>query len=175
NLFPDPWPGGWWRLSDIIDYEMEFARSLFGSVSRDRELYLANAIEAAERSIQAGLDSSPKAWLLPPDNENRRAVKRLIGILLLGGVEVKVAIEDFEADARSYPKGTIVVSRNQPYGSHVKDLFEVQRYPKGKAPYDVAGWTLPMLFGLRRVEVVTDFDVALKDVTQTPERLTELG
>ncbi len=175
NLFPDPWPGGWWRLSDIIEYEMEFARSLFGSVSRDRELYLANAMEAAERSIQAGLDSSPKAWLLPPDNQNRRAVKRLIDILILGGVEVQVATEDFEADARSYPKGTIVVSRNQPYGSHVKDLFEVQRYPEGKAPYDVAGWTLPMLFGLRRVEVVTNFEVALADVTQTPEQLTDLG
>ena len=175
NQFPDPWPGGWWRLSDIIDYEMAFARSLLGSVSRDRELYLENAIEAAERSIQAGIDSSPKAWLLPPDNANRRGVKRLIDILLLGGVEVKVATEDFEADARSYPMGTVVISRNQPYGSHVKDLFEVQRYPKGKAPYDVAGWTLPMLFGLRRVEVVNDFEVALKNVTQTPERMAELG
>ena len=175
NQFPDPWPGGWWRLSDIIDYEMEFARSLLGSVSRDRELYLANAIEAAERTIQAGRESAPKAWLLPPDNANERGVRRLIDILLLGGVEVKVATEEFEADARRYPMGTIVVSRDQPYGSHVKDLFEVQRYPDGKAPYDVAGWTLPMLFGLRRVEVVTTLDVELADVTQVPADLAELG
>jgi hypothetical protein len=175
NQFPDPWPGGWWRLSDIIDYEMAFARSLLGSVSRDRELYLENAIEAAERSIQAGLESSPKAWLLPPDNKNERAVKRMIDILLLGGVEVDVATADFEADGRTYLKGTLVVSRNQPYGSHVKDLFEVQRYPDGKAPYDVAGWTLPMLFGLRRVEVATDFEVEIAHVTEVPSNLEELG
>lgn len=175
NQFPDPWPGGWWRLSDIIDYEMEFAKSLLGSVSRDRELYLANAIEAAERAIQAGVTSSPKAWLLPPDNENLRGVKRLLDILILGGVEVQVAQADFQADGRDYPMGTLVVSRNQPYGSHVKDLFEVQRYPDGKAPYDVAGWTLPMLFGLRRVEVIQDFEADLAPVAEVPGAMSDLG
>jgi hypothetical protein len=47
-----------------------------------------------------------------------------------------------------------VIRRDQPYGAHVKDLFEVQDYPEGDPPYDVAGWTLPMLLGLRKVEVV---------------------
>ena len=42
----------------------------------------------------------------------------------------------------------MVIQREQPYGAHVKDLFEVQRYPEGKAPYDVAGWTLPILLGV---------------------------
>jgi hypothetical protein len=175
NQFPDPWPGGWWRLADIIDYEMAFASSLFGSVSRERELYLANAMEAAERAIEAGSSSSPKAWLLPPDNENLRGMKRLLDILLLGGVEVQIATADFTADGRNYPKGTLVVSRDQPYGSHVKDLFEVQRYPDGKAPYDVAGWTLPMLFGLRRVEVVQEFEVELVPVLVVPQEMSDLG
>ena len=80
-------------------------------------------------------------------------------MLLLSGIEVDVATESFEADGRSYPSGSIVILRQQPYGSHVKDLFEVQRYPEGKPPYDVAGWTLPYLLGVHRVEVVAPFEV----------------
>ena len=51
NRFPDPWPGGWWRIRDIIDYEIAFARSLFGSVARERAMWLEGAAEAAERAI----------------------------------------------------------------------------------------------------------------------------
>jgi len=169
NRFPDPWPGGWWRLSDIIDYELAFARSLLGSVTRERELYLANALEAAERAIAEGELGSPKAWLIPSDNANRRGVRRLVEILILGGVEVFAAGAEFTADGRSWPAGSLVIPRGQPYGSHVKDLFEVQRYPDGPSPYDVAGWTLPILFGVRRVEVAGDFDVPLTPVGSAAE------
>ena len=36
----------------------------------------------------------------------------------------------------------------------VKDLFDVQRFPVDDSPYDVAGWTLPFLLGVRRVETM---------------------
>ncbi len=32
----------------------------------------------------------------------------------------------------------------------------MQHYPQGQPPYDVAGWTLPFLLGVRRVEVMAD-------------------
>ncbi|HKX46615.1 MAG TPA: M14 family zinc carboxypeptidase, partial [Planctomycetota bacterium] len=31
NRFPSPWPGGWWRVRDVVEYEHAFARSLLGS------------------------------------------------------------------------------------------------------------------------------------------------
>jgi len=40
----------------------------------------------------------------------------------------------------------------------VKDLLEVQRYPEGPRPYDVAGWTLPHLLGVRRVTVMEELE-----------------
>jgi hypothetical protein len=51
----------------------------------------------------------------------------------------------------------------------VKDLFEVQRYPEGKPPYDVAGWTLPALLGVRRVEVIEKIGGALEPVRSAAE------
>ena len=154
NRFPAPWPGGWWRLRDIVDYEMAFARSLCASLSRERALYLRNALEAADRSLAKGRDDAPIAWLLPADQRDPGATERLADVLLATGVELDVADGPVVADGRSYPAGSIVIRREQPYGNHVKDLFDVQRYPDGDAPYDVAGWTLPYLFGVRRVEVV---------------------
>lgn len=123
NQFVLPWPGGWWRLRDIIDYELAFGRSLLASLSREPRLWLANSLEAAERAIQKGKDSAPKAWLIPSDNRDRAAVARLVEALLLGGVEVHVSTRPVLADGREYPEGTIVIRRDQPYGSFVKECW----------------------------------------------------
>jgi hypothetical protein len=164
NRFPDPWPGGWWRIGDIIEYEMSFARSLFTSLSRERATWLENALAAADRTIASGANVAPTAWLVPSDNEDRGATRRLVDVLLRAGVEVGQASKEFTADGRSWPAGTLVVRRDQPYGAHVDDLFQVQRYPAGEPPYDVAGWTLPFLLGVRRVEVQGAFDAPLARV-----------
>ena len=162
--FPDPWPGGWWRLRDIIDYEMAFARSLLGSLSRERRVWLENALEAAERAVAPDPQRSPVAWLIPATNRDRGAVRRLVDGLLLGGVEVQRATAPLRADGRTWPAGTLVIPAAQPYGQHVKDLFEVQRYPEGDPPYDVAGWSFPLLLGVHRVEVAGELQAQTEPV-----------
>ncbi|MCY2959726.1 MAG: M14 family metallopeptidase [Planctomycetota bacterium] len=155
NSFLDPWPGGWWRIGDIVAYETAFARSLVASLARERRFYLENRLEAARRAIRRGEESTPRAWILPADQDDVAAVERLCGALLATGVECEVANEAVTADGRTWPAGSIVIRRAQPYGDHVQDLFDVQRYPAGAdAPYDVAGWTLPLLLGVQRVECV---------------------
>ena len=154
NQFPDPWPGGWWRLRDIIDYEMGFAESLLGTLTREPDVWVENALQASQRAIASAESEAPTAWIIPSDNRDPGAVRRLASVLMQTGVELHVANHEVVADGRTYPAGSIVILRGQPYANHVKDLFEVQRYPEGDPPYDVAGWTLPMLLGVRRVEVI---------------------
>lgn len=175
NNFPDPWPGGWWRIRDILDYEYAFGKSLVGSLARERELWLDNALRAARNSMATAREHGPFAWLIPSDNEDPEAVRRFVDTLLLGGVEVHAARADFEADGRPYPAGTLVLSSDQPYAQHVKDLCEVQRYPAGDPPYDVAGWTLPLLLGIRRVEVKTAFEAELERVRSVDEALASFS
>ncbi len=154
SRFPEPWPGGWWRLRDIIDYEMGFGRSLLGSLSRERAFWLRNAAEVSQRVAEVKGGDAPRAWVIPSDNRDPDAVRRLVDVLLQGGVELWVSEGEVVADGRTWPAGSIVIRRDQPYGSHVKDLFEAQRYPDGDPPYDVAGWTLPFLLGVSRVETM---------------------
>jgi len=160
NQFIKPWSGGWWRLSDIVEYELSFGRSLLGSVTREPKFWLRNKMEAAQRSIDAGKTGSPRGWLVPPTGQDIGATRRLVDVLLETGVEVHISDEAFAADGRDYPAGTLIISRAQPYGNYAKDLFELQDFPPGTAPYDVTGWTLPLLMGIRRVEVRNDFSVA---------------
>jgi hypothetical protein len=163
-----PWPGGWWRVRDIIDYELAFGRSLLASVNRERKFWLRNAMQAAERSIAQG-NEGPRAWLIPNDNLDRSAVRRLVDALLETGVELHTATDAFTADGHSYPTGTIVIRRDQPYGNYVKDLFELQKFPAELKPYDICGWTLPLLLGVRRVEVMQPLEVKLSRLTTVDE------
>ena len=167
---PDPWTGGWWRIGDIIRYELAIAKSLFGTLAREREAWLELSLQAAERAV-AIKKEAPYGWLIPADNEDLGAVQRLVDALLLGGVEIAVAKDAFTAAGLDYPSGTLVILRNQPYGAFVKDLFEVQRFPDGARPYDVAGWTLPLLMGVRRVAITQPFEVATEPITD-PDQCT---
>ncbi len=158
HRFPWPWEGGWWRMRDIIDYELAFAASLLGSLSREPELYLRNSLEAGRRNVERARGRATSAWLLPSDNRDRGAARRLAEVLLLSGVELHVAQGRLMADGRDYPAGSLVIPMDQPFATHVQDLFSLQDFPEGDAPYDVAGWTLPLLFGLRRIEVRGDLE-----------------
>jgi hypothetical protein len=169
NGFPDPWPGGWWRLRDIIDYEHGFARSLLRSVASEPRTWLELRLEATRRAIREGAESAPRAWVLPSVDQDVGAVRRLAESLLGTGVELSVAREAFTADEREFPAGSIVVRQDQPYGPYVKDLFEVQRYPGDLPPYDVAGWTLPLLLGVERAEILRGFEAELAPAASAAE------
>lgn len=59
------------------------------------------------------------------------------------------------------PAGSYLVFLNQPYRRNVLALFEPQVYPdritstgEAERPYDVAGWTLPMMMGLQASAVL---------------------
>lgn len=162
NRFPAPWPGGWWRVGDIHRYTTSLGESLLGSVAREPETWVRNSLRVARDVVQKGRDEAPRFWLIQPGQRDANAVSRILTILDSQGVEMFVAQEDFEGDGRPYSAGTLILPREQPYGSFLKDLFEVQRYPDGPAPYDVAGWTLPLLFGIERVEILQSMNVPMK-------------
>ena len=176
NSFVAPWPGGWWRLRDIVDSALAFGRSLIRTLARERESFLANSLEAARRSLALGRDEAPRGWVVAPTRadgkpQDRGATRRLVEALVRSAIEVDVALEPFEADGRKHPAGSLVLRREQPYGRHLKDLFEVQRYPGTKAPYDVAGWTLPLLFGVERVEVSRSFEARTRRASSADDAI----
>jgi hypothetical protein len=174
--FPDPWPGGWWRLRDIVEYEKIACMSLFTLTARYHDLIKSNTIEQARDAIEKGRTEPPFAWLVPPDQIDRGTAVRMLSILHATGVEVHVAESEFTADGVRYPADTYILYCAQPYRAHLNDMMERQVYPNRssypggppEAPYDSAGWTLPLQMGVRSVSVNQPFECQARRIETIP-------
>ena len=158
--FVDPWPGGWWRLRDIVDYELICARSLLTLAARYREQFQSNLSSMAGDAVARGSTEPPYGWLVRRDQRDPGSAAALVRILRDTGIEVFEASEPFEASGLQFPERTWVLPASQPYRAHLKDMMERQVYPtrlhsggKAETPYDVSGWTLPLQMGVSVVEL----------------------
>ena len=160
--FVDPWPGGWWRLRDIVDYELIAARSLLTLAARYRQQFQSNYLAMGRDAIKKGRDEPPFAWIVPLDQRDPGTASKLVGILQDSGIKVHQATTSFNADGVTYPAGSWVLPAAQPYRAHLKDVMERQVYPNRigpggapESPYDIAGWTLPLQMGVATAAVGT--------------------
>jgi len=170
--FPDPWPGGWWRLSDIMDYDRLALVGALEACSRNRETILMNFYRMAASSIEKGVTEKPHAFVLPPAADDF-ALRRMVERLITGGVEVHQATADFEAGGRRLPAGSFIVYLSQPYRAYAKDMLELQRYPEIRVtpeatplePYDATAWTMWLKMGLEAIEVDAPFEAPARRIT----------
>ncbi|MBN1272810.1 MAG: peptidase M14 [Candidatus Aminicenantes bacterium] len=173
SSYLEPWPGGWWRLRDIIEYEEITAFSFLRTFASRRTKYLKDFVLYGRRQAEKGQTEPPFAYLLPPDQKDLPTSYKMLQILRMGGVEVHKAAAAFTADEVEYPAGTFVILLSQPYRAFVKDLMERKAYPmrtgpsgKPEMPYDEASWTLPLQMGVRTIEVISPFKADLEIVLE---------
>jgi len=181
--FPLLWPGGRWRIGDVVEYQVEASRSLLETVAARRRDWLQRFLEVNRR---AGSSRKPYAFLIPTPPRDGLALVELERVLLTGGVELWRATEAFAAEGRSFGRGTIVVLMQQPWSAFARTILERQTYPgmadgaplPSPSPYDVTAHTLPLLLGLDVVTVKEPFTSRLEPVTEasvTPGRARALG
>jgi len=167
--FIDPWPGGWWRLRDLVDYELTLSLSLVKTAYLNKEDFLFNSYQMYRNSIEKTERNQPFAYIVPSVQHDYPTALEMIRILMLGGVEVHQAKEQFIAGGKVYPAGSFVVRLGQPYKPYAWALFERQKYPDLRQypggpptpPYDNAGWTLPLQMGVACDEAAAPFEAAL--------------
>ncbi len=157
SRFPRPWPGGPWRLADVVDTQLRASLAILDHAACNREYWLRTTLEANRRACAR---AKPFAFVVPVRQRDALAVTRLGELLQRGEVEVERARAAFDVEGRRYEPGTQVVRMQQPASSFAKMLLERQRYPdrvgedgQPKRPYDVTAHTLPLLMGVE-VDVV---------------------
>ncbi len=168
--FPNPWPGGWWRLRDIVDYELIASNSLLETCAEHREEFLRATHQMARDAITRGAEEPPFAYVIPRDQHDPAAAAAMADLLREHGLEAKVAREPFStADGRRFEAGSVVFLAAQPYRPFLVEMMERQRYPEVRQgpdtkeifrPYDVTAWSLPLLMGVECVRVDRRFEAA---------------
>ncbi|MCK5003683.1 MAG: hypothetical protein KAS21_01250, partial [Candidatus Aminicenantes bacterium] len=159
--FPDPWEGGWWRIKDIIDYEMIAAEALTEIVAKNRKSFLSNFLSSGLRSISKGSKGPIYGYIINNSQRNRSSVVSFLKRIKEGGVRVYKLKKDLTMDNKIFRSGSFYIPLAQPYGSFVKVMMSRQVYPEIKhmrdgpiiEPYDSSGWTLPIQMGVHYEEV----------------------
>ncbi len=157
TTFPNPWPGGAWTLRHIVDYNLSAARGLIDGAARYRRELVRNFYRMGKRQVELGAKGGPFAFVIPHDQFDLHATRKLEELLLQGAVEIRRTLEPFRIADTVYQNGADIILMAQPFRAYAKTLLEVQQYPvrrlaPGSAPdrpYDVAGWTLPMQMNVR--------------------------
>ena len=140
--YPDPWPGGWWRMRDIIEYERIASDALLEEASERGADFMSGTAAMAMESVQQG--SPNEFYWIPFVQRDPVTAANLAHLLREQGIEVFTAADGF------------YIPTAQPYGRYATELLTRQFYPEVKAvpgsniipPYDVTSWTLPLMMGV---------------------------
>jgi len=174
--FPSPWPGGWWRLRDIVEQQKVAALALLEMAALHKDTVLWNMCQKAKRAIEKGEKELPYAFILPTDQHDPLTVFKLLQKLRLQGIEVKQATKEFRVGRESYPSGTFVVFTQQPKRAVVMSLLVRTTYPdnewtrdrfgkpRGMRPLDTATDTYAEFMGVNVVEAHGKFSGEFRTV-----------
>ncbi len=162
SLYPSPWPGGWWRLRDAVEYMVTASTAVLDFAAKFRFDLLYNRYQAGRDAIRKYTEGPPYAWFIPQDQWDPVAPVELLRRLAFNGIRVSRLTSSVTHAGIEYPAGTWVIPMDQEYAELARTLLEVQVYPDlreyaggpPKRPYDVSGWTLPLQFGVRVIEAV---------------------
>ncbi len=174
--FIDPWPGGWWRLRDLVNYELTLSLSLIRTASLHKEDFLFNFYQMYKNSVEKTDKNQPYAFIIPAAQHDYLTALKMLDVLMFGGVEIRRAKAEFLADGKVYPAGSFVIKLSQPYKPYAWALLEKQKYPDMRQypggppvpPYDNAGWTLPLQMGVACDQVDEAFEAKLEKLDRIP-------
>lgn len=169
--FPAPWPGGRWRVRDIMDYQLAATRAVLQHATRQRDFWLRNFLGVNRRAVSR---REPFAFVIPAGPGDAWSRARLLDVLATGGVELQRSSAAFEAAGQRFPAGSWLVKMQQPASGFAKTVLETQSYPEIRPhpraplqrPYDATAHTLPLLLGVPTIAVADAFEAPVEPVAR---------
>ena len=142
--FPNPWPGGIWRIRDIMDYERIASDALLEACTNYRGDILSAVSMMAMDAVKLGAPG--EYYRVATEQRDPTSAAHLAHLMQENGVEVL-----YSTSEKAYYMPTA-----QPYERFVMEMLGTQRYPKVKLvagpnivpPYDMTAWSLPLMMGV---------------------------
>lgn len=156
---PSVWPGGWWRVRDIVEQQKIAAWSVVDLAARNRETVLQNMYLKASRQTARGAAGEVKAYVIPAAQHDPLTAKKFVNLFLDSGVDVQQAKAQFIVDGKVYGPGSFVVTMAQPKMGLVRWMVGRTFYPDNSytrdkddnpiRPYDMSTDTIGEFMGVR--------------------------
>ncbi|MFO7981648.1 MAG: M14 family metallopeptidase, partial [Candidatus Aminicenantes bacterium] len=78
--FPDPWLGGWWRLRDLVEYELTLSKSLVKTAYLHKEDFLFNFYKMCKDEIETREPGQPFAFVVSKEQRDFSTTLRMLEI-----------------------------------------------------------------------------------------------
>jgi len=180
STFPNPWPGGWWRLRDIVENKKISAWALLDMAARNRETVLRNAYLKASRQTERGATGDINTIIIPATQHDYLTSVRMINNLLKSGIEIKKANKDFTYKNTTYKKGSYIISLAQPKMGLIRNLLVETHYADNEwtrgadgdplRPYDLATHNMNEFMGVKTESIgdIISGDFQILDKPEVP-------
>ena len=104
-------------------------------------------------SIEEGKVKAPYGFVIPLQRDMTR-VAEFVNLLRVQRIDVGQATAPITIGSVTYPVGSYVIKRDQPYGRLAKNLLERQQYPDARLnTYDDSGWSMGLAMNVDVVEI----------------------
>jgi len=157
----EPWEGGWWRLGDIVEYEVVSTMSILKTASLHREDILRFRNRMCREQVELGSTEAPFYYILPTDQHDPGELVNLVNLMKEHGIDVYELNGDVELEGMVYRTGDVVIPLAQPFRAFIKEVMEKQEYPERHytpggeliKPYDITSWSLPLHRNVKAGEI----------------------
>ncbi|MGX6445676.1 M14 family zinc carboxypeptidase [Neobacillus sp. K501] len=163
------WDGVRWQYNAIMG-ALKFA-------TENKQEMIADQIEMFKRGINFDHPYHeegffPNAYILPVDEKDPTVTHKAVNHLLNNDIEVVQAAKAFEAEGKTYPKGTYLVKMDQAKAGLANTmLWDGEDISNDTTSmYDISAWSLPELWGFEAVAVESSVKVTATKVNQISEQ-----
>ena len=155
-----------WSMRDNTNYMETALLTGLEQTSLYPQIILENFYRKSANGVVAYKSGGPTAYVIPGGQPDMTRAAILINLLRKQGIEVGQTTAPIKLKEGTYPAGSFVIKRDQPYGRLARILLEKQVFPDRKLrTYDDAAWTMGLM---AHVQVVESADPAALTLALTP-------
>ena len=152
-----------WSLRNNTNYMQSGVLASLKLLARNGDTMLHNFWKKGCNSLERGRQEAPHGWVIPREQRDPSRLAYLVNQLLRQDIEVHRATKDFELEDGEFKSGDFVVRTDQPYSDYVRNLLQIQKFPKDAEhrPYDDVSWALGLHY---RVDTTPIEDKAILEL-----------
>jgi Zinc carboxypeptidase len=161
-----------WSIRNNTNYGETGVLTALQYTSQFPKIILENFYVKSRNSMETGRKETVAGYVIPAGQRDMTRVERLINLLRLQGIEVGRASAEVKLTEGTFPAGSFIVKRDQPYSRLAKTLLEKQVYPDPSLrTYDDTSWTMGLM---SHAEVKEIADKKVLDLAVEPIKTAEI-